>query len=77
MFRGIHISFPVMMRLKKVTFVLLAVQKALAGIQKFAFERFCQLLENFMKACSVEDDYIFGAMTDLQTIFHLISKVLP
>jgi len=39
-----------MMRLKKAPFVLLAVQKALAGIQKSAFERVCQLLENFVKA---------------------------
>jgi hypothetical protein len=39
-----------MMRLKKVTFVLLDVQKALAVTQNSAFERVCHLLENFMKA---------------------------
>lgn len=50
MFPGIRISSSVMMRLKKVTFVLLVVQKALAGIQKSAFERVCHLLKNFMKA---------------------------
>jgi len=61
------------MRLKKDTF-LLAVQKALVGIQSSAFERVSHLLENFMKAYSLEDDYIFGAFTDLQTIFHLISS---
>lgn len=27
-----------------------------------------------MKAYSVEDDFVFGAMTDLQTIFHLITN---
>jgi hypothetical protein len=61
-----------MTRLKKVTFVLLVVQKALEGIQKSAFERVCHLLKNFMKVWSVEDDFIFGAMTDMQTILHLI-----
>jgi hypothetical protein len=38
------------MRLKKVTFVLLVVQKTPVGIQMSAFERACHLFEDFMKA---------------------------
>ena len=59
---------------KLVTFVLLAIQKALAGIQRLAFVHVGHLLENFIKVRSVAYDFMFRVMTDLQTVLLFISN---
>lgn len=59
---------------KLVTFILLEIQKALAGIQRLAFVHVSHLLENFIKVRSVAYDFMFRVMTDLQTVLLFISS---